>query len=84
MTGTPEPLNNIVQRAGLSEEETASRLKVMMARDFVRRNPAAGMFRLSPFVVGIYESHLERMDHELAHLFEEYLDQGGIEIIISL
>lgn len=81
LTGTPEPVNVIAKRAGLSEEETADRLKAMMSRDFVRGNAAKGMFRLSPFVVGIYESQMEKMDHELAHLFEEYLDQGGIEIM---
>jgi ferredoxin len=52
-----------------------------MSRDFIRGMPDQGLYRLSPFVVGIYESQLDRMDHELAHLFEEYLDQGGIEIM---
>lgn len=53
----------------------------MMDRGFVWGDAGKGLFRLAPFVVGIYESQLERMDHELAHLFEEYLDQGGIEIM---
>jgi electron transport complex protein RnfB len=81
LTGTAEPLATIAQRAGLSEEETASRLKGMMSRDFVRGNSARGLYRLSPFIVGIYEAQLDRMDHELAHLVEEYLEQGGIEIM---
>jgi ferredoxin len=53
----------------------------MLARDFVKGNAAKGVYRLSPFIVGIYESQLERMDHELAHLVEEYFDQGGVEIM---
>ena len=81
MTGTAEPVAAIAQRTGLSEEETTNRLKGMMDRGFVRGNAARGMYRLSPFVVGIYEAQLERMDHELAHLCEEYLEQGGIEIM---
>src|SRR4030042_4097213 len=81
LTGTPEPVSIIAQRAELSEEETLSRLKAMMNRGFVGGSASKGMFRLTPFIVGIYESQLERMDHELAHLFEEYLDQGGIEIM---
>jgi ferredoxin len=81
LTGTPESVSVIAQRTGLSEEDTASRLKAMMSRDFVRGNATAGMFRLSPFIVGIYESQMDKMDHELAHLFEEYLEQGGIEIM---
>ena len=35
------------------------------------------LFRLAPFIVGIYEGHLERMDHEFAHLLEEYMADGG-------
>ena len=81
LTGTPEPVSVIAQRAGLSEEETANRLTAMLSRDFVRGNAAKGVFRLSPFIVGIYESQLERMDHELAHLIEEYFEQGGVEIM---
>jgi len=81
LTGTPEPVSVIAGRTGLSEEETSSQLKAMMARDFVRGNVARGMFRLSPFIVGIYESQLERMDHELAHLIEEYFEQGGADIM---
>ena len=81
LTGTIEPVEVIATRAGLTEEETSSRLKGMMARGFVRGNSSKGMYRLSPFIVGIYEAQLERMDHELAHLVEEYLDQGGIEIM---
>lgn len=33
-------------------------------------------FRLAPFIVGVYEAQLDRMDHELAHLVEEYLVNG--------
>ena len=30
-----------------------------------------------PFIVGFYEAQLENMDHELAHLVEEYMADGG-------
>ncbi|HVP27295.1 MAG TPA: 4Fe-4S binding protein, partial [Candidatus Bathyarchaeia archaeon] len=39
--------------------------------------------RLAPFIVGIYESQLETMDHELAHLVEEYLTNGGAKGIMQ-
>jgi Na+-translocating ferredoxin:NAD+ oxidoreductase subunit B len=81
LTGKEETISIISQRAGLSEEETANRLKAMMERGFVRGNSAEGTFRLSPFIVGIYEDQLDRMDHELAHLIEEYFDQGGVDIM---
>jgi NAD-dependent dihydropyrimidine dehydrogenase PreA subunit len=81
LTGTSEPVGVIAKRIGLTEAETANRLKTMRERGLVWAGPGEGMFRLAPFVVGIYEAQLERMDHGLAHLFEEYLDQGGIEIM---
>ena len=81
LSGTREPVGIIANRIGLTETETMNRLKAMLERGFVWGDPGEGSFRLAPFVVGIYESQLERMDHELAHLFEEYLDQGGIEIM---
>jgi ferredoxin len=40
-------------------------------------------FRLAPFIVGIYEAQVELMDHELAHLVEDYLHQGGVEGIMK-
>jgi electron transport complex protein RnfB len=81
LTGSMEPVKVIAQRVGLPEPEMKSRLKDMMNREFVWGDAEEGLFRLAPFIVGIYESQLEKMDHELAHLFEEYLDQGGIEIM---
>lgn len=81
LNGTEEPVSVIAQRAGLSEEETENRLQAMMNRGIVWGDSDAKLFRLAPFIVGIYESQLDQMDHDLAHLFEEYLDQGGIEIM---
>jgi NAD-dependent dihydropyrimidine dehydrogenase PreA subunit len=81
LNGTEEPVSIIAQRAGLTEEVTTNRLKAMMDRSFVWGDAAAGLYRLAPFIIGIYESQLERMDHELAHLVEEYFEQGGAEIM---
>ncbi len=81
LTGTPEPVSAIAQRTGISEADLGKRLPDMLNRGFLWGDPENGLFRLAPFVVGIYESQLEKMDHELAHLFEEYLDQGGIDIM---
>jgi NAD-dependent dihydropyrimidine dehydrogenase PreA subunit len=40
-------------------------------------------FRLAPFIVGIYESQLENIDHEFAHLIEDYLANGGAQGIMK-
>jgi Na+-translocating ferredoxin:NAD+ oxidoreductase subunit B len=76
-----ETVDVIAKRTGLSYEETADRLKAMMERGFVWGDAEKGVYRLAPFIVGIYESQLPRMDHELAHLVEEYFHQGGAEIM---
>lgn len=81
LTGTKEPINIIAQRVGLSEKETAKRLKALLSHGLIWGSAEEGLFRLAPFIVGIYESQLEVMDHELAHLFEEYMVQGGIQIM---
>jgi electron transport complex protein RnfB len=81
LAGTSEPVSVIAKRIGFTEAETTNRLKAMAERGLVWGSARAGTFRLAPFVVGIYESQMEKMDHEFAHLFEEYLEQGGIEIM---
>jgi len=79
LSGKREPVDAIAQRLGLSMEETGARLTKMAKSGLVWFDQHSGRprFRLAPFIVGIYEAQLERMDHELAHLVEEYLANGG-------
>ncbi len=76
----------ISQRSGRDLHDTAALLKEMSQKGLI----AAGKtgqgrmgFGLLPFVVGIYENQNERMDVELARLFEDYFMQafgGALEI----
>ena len=79
LTGSMEPVEVIAKRVGLSPEETKPRLVEMAKRglSWTCKKGNEPFFRLAPFVVGIYESQRESMDHELAHLVEEYLTNGG-------
>jgi electron transport complex protein RnfB len=81
LTGTMESADAISKRIGLPAEEISDRLKAMLERGFVWGDSNQGVYRLAPFIVGIYETQLSRMDHELAHLVEEYFHQGGAEIM---
>jgi ferredoxin len=85
LTGTYEPVTALAQRLGLAEDELKSRFLDLARQGFVwlSRKDSKLAFRLAPFIVGIYESSLEKMDHELAHLVEEYLEQGGAEGIMK-
>lgn len=79
LSGTPEPVGEIAGRLGIAEGELKSRLIKMAKRGllWMWRKDAKTVFRLAPFIVGVYESQLETMDHEFAHLVEEYMENGG-------
>ncbi len=79
LTALYEPIAEIAGRFGAAEDELKSRLVEMSKRGllWMSRKDAKLVFRLAPFVVGIYEAQLENMDHEFAHLFEEYMEDGG-------
>lgn len=79
LSGNMEPVDVIAERIGLSPEEARAKLAEMGKRGLVWSDNQDGKprFRLAPFIVGIYEAQLENLDHELVHLFEEYMANGG-------
>jgi Na+-translocating ferredoxin:NAD+ oxidoreductase subunit B len=86
LTGTFEPVGDIAGRAGRPESEVSRSLFKLVRRGCVWLDKQDGKvcFRLAPFVVGIYEAQLELMDHELAHLVEEYFSGAGAQGIMKL
>jgi len=85
LTGEFEPVDAIARRAGLPPGEV-SRLLFKMARGgmvWLDKPDGQVCFRLAPFVVGIYEAQAELMDHELAHLVEDYFAEGGTQGIMG-
>lgn len=74
-----EPVQQIAKRIGRAAEDVQSQLMGMAKKGLVWFSKKEGKahFRLAPFMVGIYEAHLENIDHEFAHLFEEYMADGG-------
>ena len=79
---TREPAADIAARAGVETAAAYRTLKGMVRKGLVRLKRGEGrlVFGLMPFVVGIYEEQLPRMDAELAALFEAYYQetQAGI------
>ncbi|MBN2565727.1 MAG: 4Fe-4S ferredoxin, partial [Candidatus Eisenbacteria bacterium] len=67
---TPEPPGDIAARAGLSADEAADLLARMRDKGLIRGRPtdAGPVYGLMPFIVGIYEEQLPRMDSEFATL----------------
>lgn len=76
LTPVPETAEEIAARLGLPVDETRGRLDMMAKKGQIASIKLGGrqVYRLLPFVIGIYEMQRQnRLTHELAHLFEEYL-----------
>ncbi len=86
LTSTMESVESIAQRIGLPANTLKMKLVDMAKRGLVWFDKKEGglVFRLAPFVVGIYEAQLENMDYEFAHLFDEYMANGGAAGIMKL
>ncbi|MBI4284687.1 MAG: 4Fe-4S binding protein [Chloroflexi bacterium] len=85
LTATSEPVDIIAERAHMSREELGPRLGKMLGRGLIWGSKKEGVekFRLAPIVVGFYEEQRDIMDHDLAHLFEQYFTEGGLSGIMS-
>jgi len=79
LRGEWEPVDVLAEKFGLPAGEAMSQLVNMARRGLVWYEKKNGKrcFRLAPFVVGIYEAQIESLDHELAHLVEHYMAEGG-------
>lgn len=79
LCGEMEPVAIIAERVDLPLKEVRTQLMQLTKRGLVwfEKRDGKPHFRLPPFIVGIYESQTENMSHELAHLFEEYMVEGG-------
>ena len=80
---TPEPAGAIARRLGRDPEKTEELLRQMARQGQIRarRTEQGLVFALMPFIVGIYENQLGRMDEELAALCEQYFQEIGGSIM---
>jgi len=85
LSGRMEPIDDIAQRLGMDVKEARHALVRMVRKGMAwyEKQDGERRFRLAPFAVGVYEFQLESMDHELAHLFEEYMADGGVAGIMG-
>ncbi|MEE4194787.1 MAG: 4Fe-4S binding protein [Anaerolineae bacterium] len=83
LTADIEPMKPLLERLGGDLQETGGMLKDMAKHGLIRfgRTEAGSGFGLEPFVVGIYENQVNRIDGELAALFEAYFRHGFGEIL---
>jgi ferredoxin len=78
-----ETVEEIAARTGRNVAELRHQLKGMSRGGLIEAGRKDGMlgFKLLPFVVGIYEMQISRMDAELAQLFEDYFQSAFREML---
>jgi Na+-translocating ferredoxin:NAD+ oxidoreductase subunit B len=71
----PESAEGIAKRLREPAESTRARLDAMAEKGQIAAFKMAGVrkYVFMPFVIGIYEFQLKRLDKELSNLFEEYI-----------
>ncbi len=79
----PEAPEQIAGRLGRDPGTMGEILEKMVERgEIAGVGPAsARKYGMIPFIIGIYEFQLMRMDEELAELMEQYISQGFFEVI---
>ncbi len=78
-----EPAAAIAARAGVEVQLARQTLKTMARKGLIRAGRGDGemAYGLLPFVVGIYEAQLGRLDADAAALFEEYYRETGATFV---
>jgi len=83
MTPLLENVDQIAERTGLGKTDLEERLESMSKKGLLFRIRRSGVttYRLAPFMIGLYEYSVDRIDRELALLFREYYDSAYLGII---
>ncbi|MHA1390479.1 MAG: ATP-binding protein [Candidatus Thorarchaeota archaeon] len=72
-----ETAEEVAERLNRSKDDVETLLDTMLAKgqlnSWMSKSAGARKYGLMPFVVGVYEEQVERMDEELAQLLEKYL-----------
>jgi len=76
LTPLPEEVSQIAQRSGRGEKELGAKLAAMSQKGLIFRARREGktFYNAAPFMIGLYEYAVKKIDVELASLFKEYYD----------
>jgi NAD-dependent dihydropyrimidine dehydrogenase PreA subunit len=80
-----ETVEKMSKRLKIPLEKLKEKLKVMKEKGqiHIRRSKGQRKYGLLPFVVGIYEEQIHRMDPKFAQLFEDYVQKTQGKILFS-
>ena len=78
-----ETVDEIAARTGMESSRLRKQLKEMAKRGLIEAGTGSkGLgFKSLPFIVGIYEMQIDRLDEELARLFEDYYHTGAARML---
>lgn len=78
LTPMVEPPASVAEKMGITEAEAAARLADMASRGLLFRLEKGGVPRYGaiPFIHGLFEFQVKRLDPEFAKLTEQYMTEG--------
>lgn len=85
LTIKPERARSIARRAGKNVAETENKLEAMAKKGLIFRSRRDNkiLYNSAPFMIGLYEYSVNKIDKELAQLFKDYYYEAGLEEIGS-
>jgi H+/Na+-translocating ferredoxin:NAD+ oxidoreductase subunit B len=77
----PEELGKIAARLDLKADDLGKRLDAMAEKGLIFRFRRGGIpfYRAAPFMIGLYEYSVKKIDQELAALFKEYYEAAYVK-----
>ncbi|MHA2287188.1 MAG: 4Fe-4S binding protein [Promethearchaeota archaeon] len=83
LTIRPERARSIARRSGRNVAEIEEKLEVMSKKGLIFRSRRDNktLYNAAPFMIGLYEYSVNKIDKELAQLFKDYYHEAGLEEI---
>ncbi|NHJ23856.1 MAG: 4Fe-4S dicluster domain-containing protein [Candidatus Lokiarchaeota archaeon] len=83
LTIRPERARTIARRTNKSLSEIEEKLELMAKKGLIFRTHRENhtLYNAAPFMIGLYEYSVKKIDKELAQLFKEYYHTAGLEEI---
>jgi len=76
LTPIPDTASRIARRAKMDKNEMAKKLELMAKKGLIFRVQRDGktLYNSAPFMIGLYEYSVKKIDEDLAKLFKDYYD----------
>jgi len=81
LTPLREEVSHIAARGGLDATDLERKLESMSKKGLIFRIRCQGktLYNASPFMIGLYEYSVKKIDHELAALYKEYYETAYLK-----